>query len=361
MEATIPQTTTTTTTRTKRRRLFLFWWILEASTAFPSQTITHSSLSLQQSSSRWLRRPLFSSSSDDDDDTDNGLFLDATTLPSSSSSSSAAAEFGDVTPLKRPVSTSASEAQFGDVVSLRDNNNNNKRNTSSSSSSSSSTTTITMSQKNKDEEVEDRVQDRRQTNILIAVLSIALAILNYFWQYTHPIPPIQLLYSMEQSSAPITTIGNSDKPTVVDFWAPWCENCKQMAGTLASVESEYNKDVNFVMVNGDDPAAWPLIEAFGVDAIPHLALVESDGTVDTALIGPVPKQWLEADLAVLIANSKQTTATSTTTTTAQQTQGQPTQPRQALPYQMLDVFANRPDQRRIQVKLATPEDPSKSD
>ena len=214
-----------------------------------------------------------------------------------------------------------------------------------------------MSQKNKDEEeVEDQVQDRRQTNILIAVLSIAFAVLNYFWQYTHPIPPIQLLYSMEQSSAPITTIGNSDKPTVVDFWAPWCENCKQMAGTLASVESEYNKDVNFVMVNGDDPAAWPLIEAFGVDAIPHLALVESDGTVDTALIGPVPKQWLEADLAVLIANSKQTT-----TTTAQQTQGQPTQPRQPLPYQMLDVFANRPDQRRIQVKLATPEDPSQSD
>jgi hypothetical protein len=33
-----------------------------------------------------------------------------------------------------------------------------------------------------------------------------------------------------------------------------------------------------------------MIEAFGVDAIPHLVLVEADRTVDTSLIGPVPKQ-----------------------------------------------------------------------
>lgn len=103
-----------------------------------------------------------------------------------------------------------------------------------------------------------------------------------------------------------------------------------------------------------------MIEAFGVDAIPHLALVEADGTVDTALIGPVPKQWLERDLDVLIANAKKmdtakqlqvrelqlggaddgTTMTAVSTST--------TEPRQALPYQMLDVFANRPDQRRVQ-------------
>merc|ERR1712087_1042971 len=100
---------------------------------------------------------------------------------------------------------------------------------------------------------------------------------------------------MQSNSQPITSIGNNGKPTVVDFWAPWCENCKQMAPTLYQVEQEFKVDVNFVMINGDDPNAWPLIEAFGVDAIPHLALVESDGPVDTALIGRVPKAWLEQD------------------------------------------------------------------
>jgi thioredoxin-like negative regulator of GroEL len=78
-----------------------------------------------------------------------------------------------------------------------------------------------------------------------------------------------------------------------------------LAPTLKQIEAEYGSSVNFVMINGGDKAeAWPMIEAFGVDAIPHLALVEADGMVNTALIGPVPKQWLERDLDVLIANAK---------------------------------------------------------
>ena len=69
-----------------------------------------------------------------------------------------------------------------------------------------------------------------------------------------------------------------------------------MAPTLVQVEEEYKDKVNFVMVNGDARDAWPLIEAFGVDAIPHMALVSSEGDVETALIGPIPKRILEADL-----------------------------------------------------------------
>ena len=130
-----------------------------------------------------------------------------------------------------------------------------------------------------------------------------------------------------------------------------------MAPTLKQLEDEFGSDVNFVMINGDDDKSWPMIEAFGVDAIPHLALVEADGTVDTALIGPVPKQWLERDLQVLKENAK----------TLQREQQQllvPLQSRvddtdkdetkavvlQPLPYQMMDVFEHRPNnERRIQV------------
>jgi hypothetical protein len=61
--------------------------------------------------------------------------------------------------------------------------------------------------------------------------------------------------------------------------------------TLELLEDVYVGKVNFVMVNGNNPNNWALIEAFGVDAILHLALVEVDGMVKTALlIGPIPKQ-----------------------------------------------------------------------
>jgi thiol-disulfide isomerase/thioredoxin len=168
-------------------------------------------------------------------------------------------------------------------------------------------------------------------NKLVAVASISLAIASWTWQVFHPVPPIQLLADMERRSADISVVGKNGKPTVVDFWAPWCENCKLSAATMHAIETEYADRVNFIVVNGDDMVRnGKLVEAFRVDAIPHLAFVEADGTVDTALIGPVPKRVLRADLDVLIENGTKKDA----------------KQREALPHQMLDVFENRPPEDR---------------
>lgn len=172
------------------------------------------------------------------------------------------------------------------------------------------------------------LQKQRNRSITTAAVAILVALGNYAYQYTHPITPIQLLTEMERSSAPMSIIGKNGKPTVVDFWAPWCENCKLAAPTLQKVEEEYGDRVNFVMINGDQPQAWPYIEAFRVDAIPHLALVNADGDVETALIGPIPKSVLEADIDAMILNQKTKTNT-------------------PLPYKMLDVFADVPENRRV--------------
>lgn len=179
------------------------------------------------------------------------------------------------------------------------------------------------------EEPPSALQEQKNRNIAVAIVSIVLAIGNFFWQYSHPVTSVQLLTSMQQASAPVTLIGTNGKPSVVDFWAPWCENCKLSAPTLHKVEEEYGDKVNFVMINGDQSQAWPYIEAFGVDAIPHLALVSADGDVMTALIGPTPKSVLEADLDVMLKNAK-----------AKDEQ-------QPLPYVMMDVFANKPERRRV--------------
>uniref|UniRef100_A0A7S2Y9T4 Thioredoxin domain-containing protein n=1 Tax=Entomoneis paludosa TaxID=265537 RepID=A0A7S2Y9T4_9STRA len=217
----------------------------------------------------------------------------------------ASASFGQVVPLKRPSTTTTTETNEYLIPS-------------------SSLPVVTDSLQ----------QESRQRNLAVAVTSILLAISSYLWQFTHPITPVQLLFGMQQNSQPISVIGNNQKPTVVDFWAPWCENCKLIAPTLRQVEEEYKDRVNFVMVDGDKGESWPYIEAFGVDAIPHLALVSAEGDVETALIGPIPKHVLEADLDVLLDNAK-----------LQQTQS--SQPPQALPYRMLDVFARNPEGRRV--------------
>lgn len=169
-------------------------------------------------------------------------------------------------------------------------------------------------------------------NVVVAVASITFAVLQYAWQFMHPLEPLVLLAEMQERSQPLSVIGKNSKPTVVDFWAPWCVNCKVIAPTLYQIEEDYKGKVNFCMVNGDQRAAWPAIEAFGVDAIPHLALVEADGTVDTALIGPIPSNILRADLDKLIENASGRAEGKTP---------------QTLPYTMLDVFQGRPDQRKV--------------
>jgi len=275
------------------------------------------------------------------------LFMETTAASASVSvSSSSTAQFGDVVRLGsgNPQQESSEDAAFfAPPIPLS------SKPSSSSDSSSSSVASSSSSS------VEEVAKSRKQKNLFVAVASVGLALMNYLYQFTHPLSTLQLLSTMQQDHAPETNLqllGNNGKPTMVDFWAPWCENCKQMAPTLYQIQQQYGRDVNFVMVNGDDPSAWPLIEAFGVDAIPHMALVEADGTVDTALIGPVPKAWLDADLQVLIENSSTGSSTSSrqaAMAAEEMTSSEPTRAR--LPYQMLDVFANRPEARRLQITL----------
>ena len=188
----------------------------------------------------------------------------------------------------------------------------------------------TKKKKKKQLSYKEELAQSRRRNLWTALVSVGLAVSGYVWDYTHPVTPIQLLASMQQSSDSLTVVGHNGKPSVVDFWAPWCDNCRVLAPTLQRVEQQYKDRVNFVMINGDQADAWPYIQAFGVDAIPHLALVNDQGDVETALIGPVPVSILSADLDTLLHNAQQP----------------PQQPPQEIPYTMLDVFAGKPDEAR---------------
>ena len=64
------------------------------------------------------------------------------------------------------------------------------------------------------------LQESKRRNWMVAILSITLAISSYLYDFTHPIEPVQLLYTMQQTSQPISIVGENHKPTVVDFWAP---------------------------------------------------------------------------------------------------------------------------------------------
>nr|NJM02776.1 thioredoxin [Desulfobacula sp.] len=82
----------------------------------------------------------------------------------------------------------------------------------------------------------------------------------------------------------------SDKPVMVDFWAPWCGPCKAIAPTIEALEKEFGDKMTFVKVNVDDNPISP--SKYGVQAIPTLIFFKQ-GEIADQITGMVAKQKLE--------------------------------------------------------------------
>ena len=119
--------------------------------------------------------------------------------------------------------------------------------------------------------------------ILIFILSIVIVLLflfkNLFLRSTY------LLKSFGELSVDPVIAFTNNKPTFLEFYAEWCEVCKEMAPQVSALKDEYEKDINFVFLNVDNQKWGNYIEKFAVNGIPQVNLFDKKGNLISTFIG----------------------------------------------------------------------------
>ena len=90
------------------------------------------------------------------------------------------------------------------------------------------------------------------------------------------------------------------KPTYLEFYAEWCEICKEMAPEVTELKKEFDDKINFVFLNVDNPKWDKFIKQFKVNGIPQINIIDSNSNLLTTLTGFQEETTLEQSLNYLI-------------------------------------------------------------
>jgi len=87
-----------------------------------------------------------------------------------------------------------------------------------------------------------------------------------------------------------TDVLQSDKLTVVDFWAEWCGPCRAISPIIEELSKQYNGKIKVGKVNVDHNPNVSI--NYGITSIPAILFIK-DGKVVDKQIGAAPKSILE--------------------------------------------------------------------
>ena len=97
---------------------------------------------------------------------------------------------------------------------------------------------------------------------------------------------------------------SNGRPTVLEFYADWCEACKEMAPDMIEVKKQTANKVDVVLVNVDNSRWLDLIDKYDVTGIPQLTFFNDKGEFKGTSLGVRKYNELSEIFIALINNSE---------------------------------------------------------
>ena len=135
-----------------------------------------------------------------------------------------------------------------------------------------------MQSENREPNLKSNFKEILISIISIVIISLLLFRVNFF-------KTTYLLKSLGELSVDPQIAFTNNKPTFLEFYAEWCEVCKEMAPQVSSFKNEYEKDINFVFLNVDNQKWGNYIQQFAVNGIPQVNLFDKKGNLISTFIG----------------------------------------------------------------------------
>ncbi len=129
--------------------------------------------------------------------------------------------------------------------------------------------------------------------LFAAIIIFLILFRNLFFESTY------LLKSFGELSVDPEIAFKNNKPTFLEFYAEWCEVCKEMAPKISDLKEEYEKDINFVFLNVDNQKWENYIRKFDVNGIPQVNLFDRKGVLKTTFIGKQEELKIRESIANL--------------------------------------------------------------
>ena len=107
----------------------------------------------------------------------------------------------------------------------------------------------------------------------------------------------------QNSLLPEKALSNG-KPTVFEFYADWCEACKEMAPDMMKVKKENSNKVDVVLLNVDNSRWNDLIDKYDVNGIPQLTFFDAKGEFKGFSLGVRKYNELNDMFLALLNNSE---------------------------------------------------------